>query len=52
MKILFLCHRSHEVIAATCVETNHNSSQLLERLEGLVTGGDQFAAGSARSSLH
>jgi polysaccharide biosynthesis protein PslH len=36
----------------TCVETNHNWSQLLERLEGLVAGGDQFAPDSARPSLH
>jgi len=36
----------------TCVEMNHNWSQLLERLEGLVAGGDEFAAGSARPSLH
>ena len=36
----------------TCVETNHNWSQLLERLEDLVAGGDQFAAGATRPSLH
>ena len=36
----------------TCVEANHNWSQLLERLEGLVAGGDEFAAGSAWPSLH
>ena len=36
----------------TCVEMNHNWSQLLERLEGLVAGGDEFAAGSARPLLH
>jgi polysaccharide biosynthesis protein PslH len=35
-----------------CVETNHNWSQLLERLEDLVAGGDQFASGATRSSLH
>jgi len=36
----------------TCVETNHNWSQLLERLEDLVAGGDQFVSGAARPSLH
>ena len=36
----------------TCVEANHNWSQLLERLESLLAGGDEFAAGSARPSLH
>ena len=36
----------------TCVDTNHNWSRLLARLEGLVVGGDQFANGSARPSLH
>jgi sugar transferase (PEP-CTERM/EpsH1 system associated) len=36
----------------TCVETNHNWGQLLERLEGLVAGGDQFADGSVQPSLH
>ena len=35
-----------------CVETNHNWSQLLERLEDLVAGGDQCAAGATRPSLH
>lgn len=35
-----------------CVETNHNWSQLLERLEDLVAGGDQCAAGTTRPSLH
>jgi glycosyltransferase involved in cell wall biosynthesis len=36
----------------TCVETNHNWSQLLERLEDLVAGGDRLASETARPSLH
>jgi len=36
----------------TCVRTNHNWSQLLERLEDLVAGGEQIASGTAGSSLH
>jgi sugar transferase (PEP-CTERM/EpsH1 system associated) len=36
----------------TCVETNHNWSRLLERLEGLVADDDQFAADTVRPSLH
>jgi sugar transferase (PEP-CTERM/EpsH1 system associated) len=35
-----------------CVRTNHNWSQLLERLEDLVAGGERFAPGTARPSLH
>jgi hypothetical protein len=35
----------------SCVETNHNWSQLLERLEDLVAGGDRLAAG-ARQPYH
>jgi len=35
----------------TCVESNHNWSRLLERLEDLVAGGDQLAA-AARPSSH
>jgi len=33
----------------TCVETNHNWSRLLERLEDLVIGGDRLAAANARA---
>ena len=36
----------------TCVETNHNWSRLLQRLEDLVVGGDQLAAAVTRSSSH
>jgi sugar transferase (PEP-CTERM/EpsH1 system associated) len=36
----------------TCVETNHNWSRLLERLEGLVAGGDQFAPDATQPSRH
>jgi sugar transferase (PEP-CTERM/EpsH1 system associated) len=36
----------------TCVETNHNWSQLLERLEDLVAGGDRLASETTRPSLH
>jgi polysaccharide biosynthesis protein PslH len=36
----------------TCVETNHNWSRLLQRLEDLVVGGDQLAAAVTRPSLH
>jgi sugar transferase (PEP-CTERM/EpsH1 system associated) len=36
----------------TCVETNHNWSRLLQRLEDLVAGGDQLAAAAARPSSH
>jgi hypothetical protein len=35
----------------TYVESNHNWSRLLERLEDLVAGGDQLAP-SARPSSH
>ena len=34
----------------TCVDTNHNWSRLLQRLEALVVGGDQLAAAAARPS--
>ena len=34
------------------VETNHNWSQLLERLEDLVAGGDRLAEGATRPSSH
>jgi polysaccharide biosynthesis protein PslH len=36
----------------TCVETNHNWSRLLQRLEDLVVGGDQLAAAATRASSH
>jgi sugar transferase (PEP-CTERM/EpsH1 system associated) len=36
----------------TCVETNHNWSRLLQRLEDLVVGGDQLAAAVTRLSSH
>ena len=36
----------------TCVRTNHNWSQLLERLEDLVAGGERFASRATRPSLH
>jgi sugar transferase (PEP-CTERM/EpsH1 system associated) len=36
----------------TCVETNHNWSRLLQRLEDLVVGGDQLAAAVTRPSSH
>ncbi|MDO8475197.1 MAG: TIGR03087 family PEP-CTERM/XrtA system glycosyltransferase [Candidatus Rokubacteria bacterium] len=36
----------------TCVETNHNWSRLLQRLEDLVVGGDQLAATVTRPSSH
>jgi len=36
----------------TCVTTNHNWSQLLERLEDLVAGGRSCADGTTRPSLH
>jgi sugar transferase (PEP-CTERM/EpsH1 system associated) len=36
----------------TCVETNHNWSRLLQRLEDLVVGGEQRAAAVTRPSLH
>lgn len=35
-----------------CVKTNHNWSQLLERLEDLVAGGDRLADPDARPTLH
>jgi glycosyltransferase involved in cell wall biosynthesis len=35
-----------------CVKTNHNWSQLLERLEDLVAGGDRLADPAARPTLH
>jgi glycosyltransferase involved in cell wall biosynthesis len=35
-----------------CVETNHNWSRLLQRLEDLVVGGDQLAAAATRPSSH
>ena len=35
-----------------CVETNHNWSRLLQRLEDLVVGGDQLAAPAALPSSH
>ena len=34
------------------VETNHNWSRLLERLENLVAGGDRLAEGTTRPSSH
>src|SRR5262249_59047156 len=34
----------------SCVEKKHNWSQLLERLEDLVAGGDQLAQGPTRPS--
>lgn len=34
----------------TCVETNHNWSRLLQRLEDLVVGGDRLAAAATRPS--
>ena len=40
------------VAGRTCVETNHNWSQLLERLEDLVAGGDRLASETTRPSLH
>ena len=46
---------ARERIAAaglTCVKTNHNWSQLLERLEDLVAGGEKLAEGPTRPSLH
>jgi len=36
----------------TCVETNHNWSRLLQRLEDLVVGGDPLAAAVTRPSSH
>ena len=36
----------------TCVETNHNWSRLLERLEDLVAGGDRLASETTRPPLH
>jgi len=36
----------------SCVETKHNWSQLLERLEDLVAGGDRLAKGTTRPSSH
>lgn len=36
----------------TCVETNHNWSRLLQRLEDLVVGGDRLAAAVTRPSSH
>ena len=36
----------------TCVETSHNWSRLLQRLEDLVVGGDQLAAAVTRPSSH
>jgi sugar transferase (PEP-CTERM/EpsH1 system associated) len=36
----------------TCVETNHNWSRLLQRLEHLVTGGDEVAPMVTRPSSH
>jgi sugar transferase (PEP-CTERM/EpsH1 system associated) len=45
--------REHFAAAGlTCVRTNHNWSQLLERLEDLVASGERFAPGVARPSLH
>ena len=35
-----------------CVKTNHTWSQLLERLEDLVAGGERLAEGPTRPSLH
>lgn len=46
---------ARERIAAAglaCVKTNHNWSQLLERLEDLVAGGDRLADPDARPTLH
>jgi sugar transferase (PEP-CTERM/EpsH1 system associated) len=42
----------YAVAGRTCVETNHNWSRLLQRLDDLVVGGDERAAAVTRPSSH